>query len=321
MYFIKRLSYLFLFITFSSGFAHAGVPTVSDVTVTDVTPVSFCVIWASNEPCTSDLNVFEDGNGTVPLTGITIESQPVAGGDSSIATSAENNGVMKVRVTGLEPDTTYYFQTVTISKSTSDITHYPDSAPMLGVGTESRVVRTEMVGSDEVPFTNDLIRFECYLPGGVTPAEGALLVAQVVGCDYPVSSFVGDGIAVPEAYVDLNNLFSSASYETRALHGGESLTLTRFMGIDGIESDTYFVPRNDQLAELKGPLTVPLCEGDFEPRDGDVDGSDLAVFAADFGRTDCGSGPKCEGDFDHDGDVDGSDLAVFAADFGRTDCP
>jgi len=29
----------------------------------------------------------------------------------------------------------------------------------------------------------------------------------------------------------------------------------------------------------------------------------------------------CEGDFDDDGDVDGSDLAVFAADFGRTDCP
>jgi parallel beta-helix repeat protein len=64
-----------------------------------------------------------------------------------------------------------------------------------------------------------------------------------------------------------------------------------------------------------------LCAGDFEPPDGDVDGSDLAVFAADFGRTDCGSGPTCEGDFDSDNDVDGSDLAVFAADFGRTDCP
>ena len=35
------------------------------------------------------------------------------------------------------------------------------------------------------------------------------------------------------------------------------------------------------------------------------------------------SGPAndCKGDFDGDGDVDGSDLAVFAADFGRTDCP
>ena len=31
--------------------------------------------------------------------------------------------------------------------------------------------------------------------------------------------------------------------------------------------------------------------------------------------------PPCEGNFDGDGDVDGSDLAVFAADFGRTDCP
>ena len=29
----------------------------------------------------------------------------------------------------------------------------------------------------------------------------------------------------------------------------------------------------------------------------------------------------CKGDFDGNGDVDGSDLAAFAANFGRTDCP
>ena len=63
-----------------------------------------------------------------------------------------------------------------------------------------------------------------------------------------------------------------------------------------------------------------ICEGDFDA-DSDVDGSDLATFAADFGRTDCDTGDPCEGDFDGDNDVDGSDLAVFAADFGRTDCP
>jgi len=28
----------------------------------------------------------------------------------------------------------------------------------------------------------------------------------------------------------------------------------------------------------------------------------------------------CKGDFDHDGDVDGADLAIFASEFGRTDC-
>ncbi|MCK5230061.1 MAG: right-handed parallel beta-helix repeat-containing protein, partial [Desulfobulbaceae bacterium] len=64
----------------------------------------------------------------------------------------------------------------------------------------------------------------------------------------------------------------------------------------------------------------PFCDGDFDGN-GDVDVSDLATFAADFGRTDCGSSPPCEGNFDKDSDVDGSDLAIFAADFGRTDCP
>jgi hypothetical protein len=62
------------------------------------------------------------------------------------------------------------------------------------------------------------------------------------------------------------------------------------------------------------------CEGDFD-RDGDADGTDLAKFAADFGRKDCYFTGDCEGDMGYDGDVDGSDLAVFAADFGRTDCP
>ncbi len=69
---------------------------------------------------------------------------------------------------------------------------------------------------------------------------------------------------------------------------------------------------------LPGVFLIP-CEGDFD-NDGDLDWSDLAVFAADFGRTDCSLQDFCDGDFDSDGDVDGSDLAVFAADFGKTDC-
>ena len=59
-------------------------------------------------------------------------------------------------------------------------------------------------------------------------------------------------------------------------------------------NDLYFPPsckteRNDMGAH-GGPLVsscdVGYCEGDFD-KDGDVDSSDLAVFAADFGRTDC----------------------------------
>jgi len=194
-----------------------------------------------------------------------------------------------------------------------------------------------MCGEAEVPFTNDLITVECYLPESSTPAEGTLLVAEVEGCHYPISRFVGDGAPVPEAYIDLNNLFNFQSYTTKPIYGGERLTLTRFMGtkpiyggerltltrfmgIYGVETSEYYVPINEQLAQMKFPLLIPPCQGDFD-EDGDVDGSDLAVFAADFGRTDCDSDPKCDGDFYSDGDVNVSDLSVFAADFGRTDCP
>ncbi|MHC4708427.1 MAG: right-handed parallel beta-helix repeat-containing protein [Planctomycetota bacterium] len=67
-------------------------------------------------------------------------------------------------------------------------------------------------------------------------------------------------------------------------------------------------------------LPIASCAGDFNG-DKDVDGSDLAVFAADFGRTNCATNDPCEGDFEKDNDADTNDLSVFAADFGRTDCP
>lgn len=65
---------------------------------------------------------------------------------------------------------------------------------------------------------------------------------------------------------------------------------------------------------------VSKCKGDFDG-DKDVDGSDLYVFAEDFGRTNCSPEDPCKSDFDKDNDVDGADLAVFAAEFGRTHCP
>ena len=70
-------------------------------------------------------------------------------------------------------------------------------------------------------------------------------------------------------------------------------------------------------ANIQFFITFP---SDFDA-DCDVDGSDLAVFAADFGRTDCGNAPPCKGDFDTDGSVDGTDLFAFALNFGRTVCP
>jgi len=59
---------------------------------------------------------------------------------------------------------------------------------------------------------------------------------------------------------------------------------------------------NDCLADLDG--------------DGDVDGGDFIVFAAEFDT--CTS--DCNGDFELDNDVDTEDLALFASEFGKDDC-
>lgn len=62
------------------------------------------------------------------------------------------------------------------------------------------------------------------------------------------------------------------------------------------------------------------CEGDYDG-DGNIDGTDLAISIAEFGRTDCLDTGDCEADLNNDGHVDGADLSKFALDFARTDCP
>ena len=62
------------------------------------------------------------------------------------------------------------------------------------------------------------------------------------------------------------------------------------------------------------------CEGDFDSN-GSVDGYDVRVFKADYGRNQfnavCSNENPCKGDFDCDGDVDSADAAILKQDFGR----
>ncbi|MBU4260841.1 MAG: hypothetical protein KKC76_03035 [Proteobacteria bacterium] len=304
---------VFLVVTAPALKAIAGAPIITDVRVTDVTPQSFSVIWISSEASSPDLHVFDDPDGLVPTADALIIPHPVASGNNDIVLAAEDNGVMKVRVTGLAPETSYYFQTVTTSLATSDVTLEPAGTPLLSVTTESRLVKSKITGEAEIPFTNDLIAFDCYFQDGVTPAEGTLLVAELEGGKHPVSNFVGDGISIPKAYADLNNLFNSLTSENMPLSGGEKITLTKFMGIHGVVVADYIVPANDNLGEIKQPVGLSSCPGDLND-DGDEDGLDMAVFVDAYAANDL------QADLNNSGTVDESDVALFAADFGRTDC-
>jgi VCBS repeat-containing protein len=180
-----------------------GIPfEVKYITVTDVTQEGFSVIWQSSEQSTCGLVVYDETNRAL--------SSVDRISESALHNPAEFLGVMKVRVSGLQPATTYRFQTLTVFNDLPVFT--PAYSELLEVTTEAGAA----------PVGNDLIKQMIYDENG-NAADGALLVASVEGAHYPVTAWVGEGLASPWARVDLNGVYSQ-------LLGGEELTLWAFGG-------------------------------------------------------------------------------------------
>ena len=171
------------------------------------------------------------------------------------------------------------------------------------------------VGLDDLNQYSGLIRFDW---SGV---DGVAIGPSGCGDDVTIPSGVNKGKAI-FTYQDGTVGFSFENDDGDIIDAGSvyagNFGSSKIKIHLAADPDSPRYVDNVKVYSLPVQPVVAICEGDFD-HDGDVDGSDLAVFATDFGRTDCSD--DCEGDFDNDNDVDGSDLAVFAADFGRTDCP
>ncbi len=233
----------------------ASPPTVMDITVTDVTPVSFSVIWNTDQASTCSLTVFNDENGVSDISStVTITPHPTRNNNSSVVAAAQNRGVMKVRITGLFPATTYYFRTSTITVSSAEESIYPQTAPYLAVTTAAISGKTAGDTENERPFTNDLISMNVYESDGTTPAQGALVLGVVEGGRYPVSSFVGDEFPSPQAALDLNNIYTDTVNKNIFINGGETITLSSYYGIEGVETTVWVVPANHTKLVSRSPV-------------------------------------------------------------------
>ncbi|GAX60839.1 arginyl-tRNA synthetase [Candidatus Scalindua japonica] len=185
---------------------------------TDVSTRSFSVVWMADGPFIPQLEVFSDPDGLNPISvSVTNVSQNYP--------PAEDLGVLKVTVTGLTSGTTYYYRTTTTSKGGGNDRVYPVTTPLPSVTTEILVKRTITSGEDEVPFTNDLLTIDVFQEDGVTIADGALIVLDIAGADYPISAFVGMGTLSPATILDLNNVFDKNAHESMDLKGNESTAL------------------------------------------------------------------------------------------------
>jgi hypothetical protein len=226
---VKRPKYFALLavglLLFLPCLSEASIVDVNSVWVTDVTPVQFSVVWGTSEPAIGSVNVFLDEDGTVPV------PEAIITPESADHPPAENIGVMKVQVTNLKANTTYYFQTKTTSQNGGTTFLYPESPPFTAVTTEKESVIVE----------NDVLAQQISIGAGKS-TQGTLVIAEIDQASYPVTGWAGDGVPDGWVSIDTNNFYDKDTHVNLELNGGEPLTLTYFCGSLGTVETNDTVP-------------------------------------------------------------------------------
>jgi beta-lactam-binding protein with PASTA domain len=196
----------------------------SKLRVTDITTGGFSIVWVANQAASCSAHIYRDAEGMNEIWGLSIAS------DSAGHPPAEQNGVMKVDVSGLEPDTKYYFRIVTISSEGMLIEPAAGDLPS---------VRTEVTNQ---LVNNDVLAHRILKSDGSSPALGALLLVRVQGASYPLTGWVEVGTDSTRAQVDLRNLYSVEEHSNLELMGGETIVLESIGGLMGFRRLIATVP-------------------------------------------------------------------------------
>lgn len=289
---LRLFSLVFLFAL--QGQLQAAPPVLSEAIIADVTDRSFSLIWTSDQQGLPIVEMYSDVAGAVPvISGITYTAYDIHTGNpafdessrlasvTGIKDAAKSLGIIKVTTTGLNLATEYFVKFGVQVESTMETTLCPDagisycpdtSSALLSFTTEQTPVRTT---SASRLFTTDIL-----LELKVSARLGELLILNAETANYPVSAFVGDGVSVPYAILDLNNLYSSSSSQSLLLAGstiktfgdvGEGLVVRHYKGVDGSETGIQVAGVNLTTGALMTPIGRDY--GDCN-NDGRVDGYD-----------------------------------------------
>lgn len=213
--------------------------------VTDVTPRSFSLVWTTNGPASGSANIYADSEGNQPMEGLTITDA------SNEHPPAGENGVIKVTISGLNPNTTYYYEYVTTSSE--GVLVEPASGELPSVQTEITSVVV-----NNVTIVHRIVQSD-----GLTPADGALLLVEVEGGNYPVTGWVGVGVASPMVLAYLDNIYSAVTHQNLQLYGGEDIILTSIGGAIGFRRLIATVPAEiGGIHTLMDPEPCPLVSQD-----------------------------------------------------------
>lgn len=209
----------------------ASALSISNVTVVNVTPSSFTVLWRTAAGAEPRIQVFSEANGNASLTGqLGIDYFPLHTGSpeagngyerrqskSGISTKTRNYGWMQARVTSCESGTTYHFR-LTSSNST-DLATYPESTPLPSVTTLT-----------ENSFVAESQQLLLEVPG--LDNAGRIVVLTHSNAAFALSAVVGDGAGTNQVFFNLSELVDLAG-QGNYLPIGEQEFTANLLGVQG----------------------------------------------------------------------------------------
>ncbi len=313
---IRNTAFALLICLVWIGFAQA-VPESVSVRVADVTTTSFSLVWLTDVPAMPGIEIYADSAMSNPIIDVvTVTAMPDA--PSEVAAAARGKGVMKVRVAGLSPHTTYYARGVTADPANpASIGH----SALQEVTTAATVAPYRAAPDGTLQgFANDLVSFRIYIrpaDSEAAPGLGDLILLETPGSPYPLSAFVGVGIQSPEGIIDLNNLFGTEMVSL-LLQGDEKAMFSVYRGgaLATLIHYRLFAASSGTVA-AKAPVSGFFADINL---DGNVDDQDFALFKNQY-RT-SPDDPTYNPDYkfadDPAGVINARDFAMFAREYGRT---
>lgn len=291
----------------SAGTAAAAV---SDVTVSNVTTRALAVVWVSDEAVTSaTARIYTDVAGTNQVAAtVDVESAAVTG--------AHANGVVKVNLTGLAANTSYFVQTETTTGSGTVVSPAAGSLVPLITAT-----KTTKVTDTAQPIVNDLIDYPSYGPDGITALAGTLVVASATSLSpYPVAQFIDNSRAI----LDLNNLFGGDGVSALAA-ADEIIEFKELRGLNcaGLTDHALVryakIPTHEELPVITDLETGDACHLQDTVCDRTVNILDVQFVLNSFGTApgNCAFNPAA--DIVADGIIDNQDSDSVLGQFGDSE--
>ncbi len=206
--------------------AVASAFTLTNVSVVNVTPSTFSVVWATSVPSYPAISVYADPGGTNSLAGqVCTEYYPLHTGSptagnayerrlnqAALRTKSFDMGSAYVRVSGCEPATTYYFR-LTSTNLTGEQVIWPSAGPLPSVTT-----------AREDSFVLQSRQLVISLPG-VDPS-GTIVVLGNPNTPSRLAAVAGDGAAFNQVFFNLTDVLDPVGETNYVQLGNQEFTAT-----------------------------------------------------------------------------------------------